>query len=820
MMSLGQGKKGPGAPLRRGDACLMCRAKKLKCSAQKPVCDQCTKRKDRCIYDNVRPASRVEKLEKKLAELEEQELREAMQLRRQSQDPFTSHQHPHPFPHPLAFGGSPFLGVGQDNGMPFQADPSANGGAMGYGMDMAMLAGLAGPRGHAVEGQPQGHFVPATPPPTVLNGMGHPQGQQGQMVRNGSSGDVTSLEGWGWPVNEQLPQENVGNGVMMSRGATPGLAGPQDQVQQHFPHMPWALLGSSTNFSSHCDLLVDPTHQVDEIFNAPPTILSSYPSTQGSVVPSPAVREVDTPPVPEDSIQTTPPGGIARSVRGSVATSGGGSFSTQGGQGPQDAGVYGLEMMPPVASQMVDEVMGRVAEFRKEINENDVSQSARDYLLDLFFCPNPPRKQFGSEVFTEVQFRARMLPNAESRPHPCLLFSMYTVAASSSYIPAVRSLAQPLFGIASANIETAIAEQDRLVDTINACKNLSKWLYSRGKVLAGYEMSARAASLCLACGLHQIPSSIFRPAQAVPEPNSSILPPPRSPWELCERIHAFWGVWGNDKGGVVMGRWPSLFKDEIITTPLPRPPEDFVDGSIIYKPDVRLKDAYDLPYQRQNSPLDFFFGFFFFVIHLHHRAVALGCTPPEAQPTYRSFVGSPAGKFSPKANHPAAFNEIMHTTYWLEENMPSEWRTGENEVGWENKDAPLMNLLIICTRIHLHPLNSPYDTATVFPFLREAATLIKSWISHLKAQPSYSPKTSTSALPPSPTDTTGSSWRGSSRNKHGLSGPFHFSEWDYVAGRLVEVGEALKGQGHQDEASMCAHDADAIYEGLRMFRPA
>ena len=30
------------------------------------MCDQCSKRKDRCVYDAVRPASRVEKLERKL----------------------------------------------------------------------------------------------------------------------------------------------------------------------------------------------------------------------------------------------------------------------------------------------------------------------------------------------------------------------------------------------------------------------------------------------------------------------------------------------------------------------------------------------------------------------------------------------------------------------------------------------------------------------------------------------------------------------------------------------------------------------------------
>lgn len=78
----------------------MCRAKKLvsliktvesrladekKCSATKPACDQCSKRQDRCVYDAIRPASRVEKLEKKLAEMEEQENQNAQ--RRASSGP-------------------------------------------------------------------------------------------------------------------------------------------------------------------------------------------------------------------------------------------------------------------------------------------------------------------------------------------------------------------------------------------------------------------------------------------------------------------------------------------------------------------------------------------------------------------------------------------------------------------------------------------------------------------------------------------------------------------------------------------------------------
>lgn len=34
-----------------------------------------------------------------------------------------------------------------------------------------------------------------------------------------------------------------------------------------------------------------------------------------------------------------------------------------------------------------------------------------------------------------------------------------------------------------------------------------------------------------------------------------------------------WGVWGNEKGQEICTSWAGLLKDELIITPLPRPPE-------------------------------------------------------------------------------------------------------------------------------------------------------------------------------------------------------------------------------------------------------
>jgi hypothetical protein len=58
-------------PLRRGDACLYCRKRRIKCTAEKPACPNCTKLGRECVYDNGKPVSRVKQLEEKVAELED-----------------------------------------------------------------------------------------------------------------------------------------------------------------------------------------------------------------------------------------------------------------------------------------------------------------------------------------------------------------------------------------------------------------------------------------------------------------------------------------------------------------------------------------------------------------------------------------------------------------------------------------------------------------------------------------------------------------------------------------------------------------------------
>ena len=57
-------------PLKRGDACLYCRRRRIRCSARKPQCHNCEKLDRECVYDTGKPLSRVKQLEEKVAELE------------------------------------------------------------------------------------------------------------------------------------------------------------------------------------------------------------------------------------------------------------------------------------------------------------------------------------------------------------------------------------------------------------------------------------------------------------------------------------------------------------------------------------------------------------------------------------------------------------------------------------------------------------------------------------------------------------------------------------------------------------------------------
>ncbi|KAK8864641.1 hypothetical protein IAR55_001891 [Kwoniella newhampshirensis] len=764
----GSGKtRAPGQPLRRGDACLMCRAKKLKCSAKKPVCDQCSKRKDRCVYDDVRPASRVERLERRLAEIEEQELQEALQARRLSQGvycPGPSTIYSLPFPTPL---------IGGDNRMALIP-------TVGSAIDHSLL----GNQNDSVQSTYDGLS------PQILTTDQDANIQRTHLATNSSL----------WPQ----PKVEV-----ISPPPAAHLA-PVHNPDLEFDQSAWPILSASGDFShnwsSPSQSALESHSESRGSFSSDETIVDYFAAIVDNgphkAIPKLANLDHFNGIFPLDRLPLVDLSVFDRCNQSALPVA---------AEIPQESTNFGL-----------NDISGLITGDGITGVDGQLTESAKGYLLTLFFGESPPRPHFGSEVFTYAQFQAKMLLPENMRPHSCLIYSMYTIASSSSYIPAIRSLSNALLAMTAVKIEEAISQEDRLVDAINASKNLSKWLFSQSRWLEGYQYSWKALSLCMACGLHQIPSSIFTPHEINEKSKTrkALLPPPTSQWELCERIHAFWSAWGNERGRSFWVPWPSAISDENVTTPLPRPPEDFQDGKINSQPDITLRDVYELPFSKCPPRLDFFYGYYFVAVHLLHRARRLRHRLPEVQNTYRAInrkSPSRPGLPSPKRDHPQAYMEIMGMVAWVEETIPAQWKVRVNETPcWDNPDVPVMFLLLLSTRLNLHPLNGDENEREVsLSTIHKAASLIKLWI--IKIQVEQEQAAADENLLAGGLMSAPNVLLTSSRNKNGLSGPYWSIGWERIANLSKQGAEVLMSLGRMEEAQQFATDGEEISQAIQMF---
>nr|XP_018262996.1 uncharacterized protein I303_04486 [Kwoniella dejecticola CBS 10117]OBR85154.1 hypothetical protein I303_04486 [Kwoniella dejecticola CBS 10117] len=781
--------RAPGQPLRRGDACLMCRAKKLKCSAQKPVCDQCAKRKDRCVYDAVRPASRVEQLERKLAEMDEQDFQEALARRVSASfsqfgfDQVNSHLPP---------SGSTNT-LGQDNGIP----------NFGYN-----LLGVH----------------PSTQMPS-LNGDTTSPNSVDQILNTDTEPlvDINDmpLTAWSWPNTattatfepSQLNQPLVSAGVLPQFGQHPN---------------PWTALGTPTATPTSFSFLNSHTSPPVNGFN---TI--SAPSTACTSASSSRAQSHDS------TTSPTPPQGL---FNGS----------------PPIPGLDNLNISLPSVQNALDPLQlypSPTHQTKRAMKAKELSASARDYLLDLFFCPTPPRPQCGSELFSQEEFKARLSLPESDRPHPCLLFSMYTIAASGSYVPSIRKLAEPLFKIATMKLDVAIRKQDRLLDAIKACKNLSKWLFTKARILEGYQLSAKAITLCIACNLHQIPSSIFRTEDYDTSNNqaSGLIRPPRDQADLADRIHTFWSAWGNERGGNLTHSWPSSIKDHNVTTPLPRNKADYSSNALIDEPDLSLRDLYDLPHRSDARAPRSLYAYILIAEHLIHRSMTLTQQPAESvSSSFRSqsvFAKGPHQMMIPSIHYPIAFKEILATAQWLEDQMPEEWGTSfMDSPKWQEPDVFVVALCLKVARMHLHPLESSKDYQVGLNTAFEASKLIKTLTAYylqIQNTPPASAVSPTHALLPTTGDkgldtrvhtpmppfpfsppievpvmengNIGQKWdsKECSRNANGISGPYTLSPSFWVIEKLVGGAKLFDNMGRPDDARKCMMEAQTIITGYR-----
>ncbi|ORX35659.1 hypothetical protein BD324DRAFT_631038 [Kockovaella imperatae] len=783
--------KASNQPLRRGDACLMCRAKKLKCSATKPVCDQCAKRKDRCVYDAIRPASRVEKLEKKLAEMEEAELKAAIASRR--------HSAADALPSGQASGS-----LNWSNGATSSENAPSNLGA--YSDYARLFPSFSGPANSVTSSSTDAGTSP-----------------YGGMPRSIPSGERTaanmmdSLGNWNWPSGSR----SGGNSTQPPNGDQPyGSNAPT------LEGMPWSLLSSSNDVSTVWSM------DMSQPVPAQPTPIN--PTATGTATPVDPAQSLGLgfdldPSMGFQLTQTLK--GVDNHARQSLP------LPTQGTQitntlpialDPQaslEPHITPFDSAIPsqTGKEAINEVLDRAVEHRTTLTEDDISQSAREYLLDLFFCP--PRVAFGSEVWSEEQFRAKMALPPKLRPHPCLVFSMYTLAASSSYIPAVRALADSLYLIALVKLDEAVAEEDRLLDAINAAKGLGKWQFSRARPLEGFYLTNKAIMLALACNLHRIKTGIFRSHEQIGSAANAAWPllgPPKDQWELAERIHSFWSVYCSDRGAACMTKYPNFLDESTITTPLPRPPEEYINGTVTNHPEFRLRDIYLLSTMDDLSPPSYMYGTLICSLHLCWRARILCEKSPEGINNFTALaLAAYAQKTSPtppppycaRRDHPAAYKEIMEATYAIERKMADELKIKQgSDVVWDAIDAPLSHSCLMAARMLLHSLDADaFDRDSAIQHARDYTQLVKSWAKALQVDDPDTP----SPWRDDKVADSSSIAHVTTRTKNGIGGPYILTGWFWSADILLKGATILNSLGRHDEARAVSEDAATVVKALK-----
>lgn len=190
-------------------------------------------------------------------------------------------------------------------------------------------------------------------------------------------------------------------------------------------------------------------------------------------------------------------------------------------------------------------------------------------------------------------FCARLSLPRSQRPHPALLYAMYVVGSGRSTRQALRDLQPRFLEIAQRSISDALAENDRLVDVIRAQAVLANHFFMTERYSAGYHIAGAAVryvstrfaadfSLAVSCGLHRISSAVWKPSPAFNpilfftlRSGGYALPPPTSPAELGERIFCFWMTYEMDQCTAIAFMWDAFYDPMTITTPLPRPFEEY-----------------------------------------------------------------------------------------------------------------------------------------------------------------------------------------------------------------------------------------------------
>ncbi|KAF8741405.1 Glutathione S-transferase, partial [Rhizoctonia solani] len=433
---------------------------------------------------------------------------------------------------------------------------------------------------------------------------------------------------------------------------------PTDQHQPayqdpYYPHVPHSTSRSAefTQTDSHAQpasygaphVQTGPLSDVHGYPTWPPTPNDTVPPSASSYgfTPSPSTKWYH---VPHLSPETTPgsPGTLYPSAgypRGAMFKENGRYF---GGAMPSYSAYQGTTLQVPVARhrpvpsppvfgqdliisffqrwRTESQPQAYVAEERTQAqNENnnwalvgnwwerdDLSVAHRDYLLGILL---PYRKQIGFEIWVP-DFLASLHRPPQGRPHPGLMWMLYTFAAFFSGDPELKALVPEFMERARRNLEESFARGDRLFDYIRGQTLYASIKYMMGRFSEGGLAKASACHAAIICGLHKITTPSIAPVTQSQEKSKYHvreigfqLPPATSPREHGERIAAFWQLILVDYSEAATTGVPAMFRDDgdersRIETVFPRPLEEYLSGDANKVPYGTLGDIFtsrDIP---------------------------------------------------------------------------------------------------------------------------------------------------------------------------------------------------------------------------------
>ncbi|KAK4686784.1 hypothetical protein P7C73_g3328, partial [Tremellales sp. Uapishka_1] len=606
----------PKAALKRGDACLYCRKRRIKCSATKPSCQHCVKLKRECIYDSGKSVSRVKQLEERVAELEgylktgtEGERRESAST--ESGDPIV---HRPGMPHHSSTDSEPLPSSSTMYGFTDQQNVDIN--MLDSFVSPSFLQDTSFPVPFSAFGASIFATANPAPPPASV-------GQNNNDILPEDLFDFSTLDPSFMNLVNSFEAATTGGSETVP---STSFAGHRDSNPMSRPLLPAAVPHANPASIPHSNPPNSQTYPPNPDF---PLFQSPVESSRPWASPSTNISTSSK--FSSNPISSSGP--TSTSASESVPYH---AYVTEYNVAEEDVEVRG-ERVAPLPPPHLPEGAGWKGDPELEelglvggwFDAADLPKQARDHLLNLFFGR---MRMFGQEFHIPRFFASLALP-PQKRPHPCLLYSMYLMSSRISSSPSIRSLEQHFYSIAAKQLEEAISRADRLLDATKAATILAVYKYSHARYHEGWMMTGQAAReddarLAISCGLHQIASSVFKPSpvptdgraalMAVMRQRAFVVPPPADAVELGERIWSFWSIYTVDRCGSISAQWPPAIPDDIVSTPYPRSLPEYELGLVTQADDYTIGSLYDNP-QPPRSP---FYGESTY-IELRLRAIAI-----------------------------------------------------------------------------------------------------------------------------------------------------------------------------------------------------